>query len=283
MTRKPNVLPAFGTGASLRAAFPRKWGRGAFAERVREYNFLIQKNIIYYPPDLEGKGGGMLNKFRKWLYGRMALNNMTAGRPDNAEKWYRRLEKLEPESLAILHNLGVIYLSLKKFDEAEKYLNREIRLFGESEIRCRVLGDLYYVSGRREKAARAYGKALSLLREGSGNKSTEKFLRRRIKLCGGVTSYEKAMESMMYYEEGLAHYSRGDYAKALDMYQKAVVCDNSSYMALNAAGTLLMNSVNDYDQARSFFRKALELADMPLIRSNLALAERRIKESGGEL
>lgn len=224
----------------------------------------------------------MLKQFLIWLYRRLALNNMTAGKTEKAEIWYKKLESLEPESLEVLHNLGVICISLKKFNEAEKYLLREIELYGNSEIRYRVLGDLYHSSGKREEAARAYGKALSLLQEGVGDKSIERFLRRRIKQCRDASSYTKAIDGARYYEEGIALYSKGDYSKAFDLYKKAVECDNASFMALNAAGTVLMNSIKDYENARTYFIKALELADLPLIQGNLALAEYKIKEKGGE-
>jgi len=229
-----------------------------------------------------GGTSSMLIEFRKWLYGRLALNYMTAGKSEKAEIWYKRLKSLEPESLAVLHNLGVICISLKKFDEAEKYLLREIELYGDSDIRYRILGDLYYNSGRRENAGKAYGKSLTLLQNGIGDKSTERFLRRRIKQCKEISHYTKAMDGARYYEEGMALYSKGDYVKAFELYQKAVECDNASYIALNAAGTVLMNSIKDYENARTFFLKALELADIPLIQGNLALAEYKIKEKGGE-
>lgn len=221
----------------------------------------------------------MLNNFKKWLYGRMAINNMTAGNDKKAEIWYKRLEPLEPESLSVLHNLGVIYISMKRFDEAEKYLTREIELYGDSEIRYRVIGDLYYISGKRENAGKAYGKALSILQTGYGDKSTERFLRRRIKQCKEISSYNKALDGVRHYEEGLAIYSTGDYNKALELYKKSVECDNSGFMALNAAGTVLLNRIKDYNNARSYFIKALELADIPLIRGNLALAEHKIRET----
>lgn len=222
----------------------------------------------------------MLNDLMKWLYRRMALNYMTAGKPGKAEKWYKRLETFEPDSLEVLHNLGVIYIALHNHKEAEKYLLKEIDLYGESDIRARVLGDLYYISGNREMAGRFYGKALTLLQSSSKDKSTERFLRRRIKHCSEHQAYEKAMEGMRYYEEGAAYYSKGDYDEALRSYNKAVRYDNTSYMAMNAAGTLLMNNIKDYEQARLFFRKALELADLPLVKHNLALAEHKIKENG---
>jgi len=220
----------------------------------------------------------MLNEFKKWLYGRLAINNMTAGKAAKAEIWYKKLEILEPDSLSVLHNLGVIYISLKKFHEAERYLIREIELYGDSEIRYRIMGDLYYVSGEREKAGKAYGKALTILQNGYGDKSTERFLRRRIKQCKDASAYSKAADGVRYYEEGLNLYSKGDYNNAFELYKKAVECDNAGFMAFNAAGTVLMNSIKDYENARTYFIKALELADIPLIRGNLALAEYKIKE-----
>ncbi len=222
----------------------------------------------------------MFADFQKWLYRRMALNFMTAGKPGKAERWYKKLEKFEPDSLEVLHNLGVIYIALNRHSEAEKYLLKEIDLYGESEIRDRVLGDLYYVSGNRDMAGRFYGKALTLLQNGSRDKSTERFLRRRIKHCSEHLSYEKAMEGMKHYEDGAALYAKGDYDEALHSYNKAVRCDNSSYLAMNAAGTLLMNNIKDYEQARNFFRKALDLADIPLVKHNLELAEYKIKKNG---
>ncbi len=220
----------------------------------------------------------MLNNFRKWFYGRMALNNMTAGKAEKAETWYKKLELIEPDSLPVLHNLGVIYISLKKYDEAEKYLLREIELYGESEIRYRVTGDLYYAWGERDKAGKAYGKALSILQNGYGDKSTERFLRRRIKHCKEISLYKKAKEGIRHYEEGLALYTKGEYNNAFELYKKAAEYDNTGFLALNAAGAVLMNTTGDYENARTYFIKALELADIPLIQGNLAIAEHKIRE-----
>lgn len=224
----------------------------------------------------------MLKNFRIWIYSRMALNFMTAGKPEKAETWYKRLESVEPDSIAVLHNLGVIYISLKKFDKAGHYLLREIELYGDTDIRYRILGDLYYNSGQRENAAAAYGKALALSQENNGNKTTERFLRKRIKQCRELSLYAKAVDGARYYEEGIALYTQGDYNNAFLLYEKAIKCDDTSFMALNAAGTVLMNSIKDYENARIFFMRALELADIPLIQGNLELAEYKIREKRGE-
>ena len=43
-----------------------------------------------------------------------------------------------------------------------------------------------------------------------------------------------------------------------------------------------MNNIKDYEQARLFFRKALDLADIPLVKHNLSLVENKIKINGGK-
>lgn len=223
----------------------------------------------------------MLYDLKKWFFERMALNSMTAGKSLKAEKWYKRLEPLEPDNLAVLHNLGVICIDLKKFREAERYIKREIELYGESGVRLRILGDLYYNEGSMDKAGKVYGKALSLFQENGRDERTENFLRKRISICKNKSLSARAVESNMLLEQAPSLLSKGKFNDALDFFLKAAEYDKSSYMALNSAGTVLLNHVRDYAGARDCFRKALELADIPLIRSNLALAEFKIKETGG--
>jgi len=222
----------------------------------------------------------MLKNFRIWFYRRLALNSMTAGKTEKAEKWYRRLEKIEPGSLEVLHNLAVIYIGLKRYRESESYLAREIEIFGESDIRLRILGDLYYGEGNMEKAGKAYGRALAMFQKGGGDKNTEKFLKKRIKNCGEKKLFAKAMEGARLFEEGSSRLKEGRHSEALDCFRRAAENDSSSYMALNAAGTILLNSEKDYNSARIYFMKALELADIPLVKNNLAIAECRMKEGG---
>lgn len=223
----------------------------------------------------------MLNSFRKWFYERMALNYMTSGNPLNAEKWYKKLEAIEPRNLAVLHNLGVISIALKKFSEAEKYITSEIEVYGESAIRLRVLGDLYYIEGSMENAGKTYARALALYKECGCDDSTENFLKKRIKICKNKSLSAMAMESGVFMEKGPELVSKGRFHDALDMYLKAAECDKSSFLALNSAGTVLLNNIKDYTGARDCFRKALELADIPVIKQNLALAEFKIRETGG--
>lgn len=223
----------------------------------------------------------MLLYQRKWLYERMALNYMTAGKTYKAEKWYKKLEAIEPRGLAVLHNLGVICISLKKFREAENYINREIEIYGESPVRLRVLGDLYYMEGNMDEAGRIYGRALTLFQVSGEDKTAQNLLRKRISICKDKSLSAKAAESSMLLEPGPVLPSKGLAGEALDSFLRAAEYDKSSYMALNSAGTVLMNHMKDYNGARDCFRRALELADIPVIKQNLSLAEYKIRETGG--
>jgi len=227
-----------------------------------------------------GRTESMLYDLKKWFFERMGLNYMTAGKSLQSEKWYKKLEAMEPDNLAVLHNLGVICISLKKFTAAESYLKREIEIYGESGIRLRVLGDLYYIEGSMDKAGKVYGKALTLFQENGNDRNTENFLMKRIKICNDKTLSARAIESGILLEKSPALLSNGKFNDALDLFLKAAEYDKSSYMALNSAGTVLLNNIKDYARARECFRKALELADIHVIKSNLALAEYKIKMEG---
>lgn len=223
----------------------------------------------------------MLDTFRKKFIERMALNNMTAGNSMKAEKWYKKLEAMEPGNRGVLHNLGVISIALKKFSEAERYIKREIEIYGESGINLRILGDLYYIEGSMDRAGKIYGRALALLQKSGGDESTRNFIRKRIMICKDKSLYAKAMESSRIAEKGAELVSSGKFHDALEFYLKAAEYDKSSYMALNGAGTVLLNHLKDYNRARDCFKKALELADIPVIKSNLALSEFKISGTGG--
>ncbi len=220
----------------------------------------------------------MIGRIKNWFFQRIALNCMASGDACKAEIWYKRYEATEPDSIAAIHNLGVLYVALKRYDEAERYLLREIELFGSSDIRCRILGDLYYSWGKREKAREAYSESLALIKQKGGSSATLLFLKKRIKQCADKPSYEKAVSGMMIFDEGVKRREEGNYDMALELFNEAARRDSSNFTAFNEAGAIMMNRFMDYSNAERMFRKALELADIPLIRRNLALAENKIRE-----
>lgn len=220
----------------------------------------------------------MIDRIKKWFFQRIALNYMTSGDSLKAELWYRRYEKTDPDSIAAIHNLGVLYIALKRYDDAERYLLREIDLFGKSDLRYRILGDLYYSWGKRSKASAAYGESLAMIKTYGGSSITARFLKKRIKQCGDKALYGKALQGMTLFEDGMRHFRDGNYDRALELYSEAARFDSSNFAALNEAGTIMMNRFMDYRSAERLFRKALDLAEIPVIRRNLALAEQRIRE-----
>ena len=92
----------------------------------------------------------MLSIQRKMLE-RFALNSFVSGDFERAEKYFLRLKEDDPDRMGVDHNMGLVKLGLKQFAEAEKFFLRDAELFGESYVRSRTLGDLYYIWGRREQ------------------------------------------------------------------------------------------------------------------------------------
>ena len=63
------------------------------------------------------------------LYERFGLNAYISGDYDKAERWFRKLEAKEPESIAALRNLGVILMAKGDADGAERYILKEEKIY----------------------------------------------------------------------------------------------------------------------------------------------------------
>lgn len=218
-----------------------------------------------------------MKKYLKAFYEHMALNRMAEGNSLKALFWYKRLESLEGESRSVLHNIAVILISLKRYDEAEKYILKELELYRESSEICRVLGDLYYMWGNRKLASEFYGKALNFSEK--SHSGDIKFLKSRINICKRDDLYSKAVESFDIYEQAQHFLKDKDYEQAYNMFLKVTELDKSNFMAFNEAGAILLNYKKDYNNALKFFKKAHELVDLPVIRVNITLAENFLKEA----
>jgi tetratricopeptide (TPR) repeat protein len=217
----------------------------------------------------------MIKKYLKNFYERIALNRMAEGKTRKALFWYRKVEDIDSQSQSVLHNIAVLLIALKSYEEAEKYLYKEMELYGESPVIFRVLGDLYYMSGDRKLAAQYYGKALSWAEE---NHSMEvNFLQTRLKICKNEKLYSNAYDSLNLYEEAVDLLKEKEYDRAQELFIQVSELDRSNFMALNEAGTILLNHRKDYFNALRCFKKTYELLPLPVIKANISLAENFLK------
>lgn len=212
--------------------------------------------------------------FLSAFYERFGLNAYVQGDYAKAERWFRKLERLEPDSIRVLRNLGVVLLAKGDAEGAERYLLREERLYGASFHRHAALADLAYARGRRKEAERRYAAALAEPEAAPGGSQAglRPLMEARLGIARSEESFAKARRSMERFSEAEAARERGDHGPAVALFEEAATLDPTNWPALNNAGTLLLNQLGDPARAAGLFEKALPLARSPQVARNLELA-----------
>jgi tetratricopeptide (TPR) repeat protein len=200
---------------------------------------------------------------------RAAMNNFVMGRYAKAEDLFRKIREVQPNKFALGHNLGLVCLAQEKYDEAESYFLRELELYGETYIRFKSLGDMYYIWGKREKCSEYYSKSLSLC-EHEGDR---RLISRRMTLCADPAAFETAMESYRELKRGNLLMAEKDLDNSYEAFQKAVELDPHNFQAWNNLGALEMNHKKDLPAAVKYFKKASALTSLQAIHNNLNRAK----------
>ncbi len=214
-------------------------------------------------------------KWRRNLFTRFALNSFVSGDFPRAEKYFRLLKEREPDRMGVDHNLGLTKLAQKQYAEAERYFKRDMELFGQTAVRSRTLGDLYYVWGKRKEARKWYASAL----EDADDEASTVLLRERIEICATDESFEPIHGSYAAFEEGVRLQRSGDAEGARLALQKAVDLDSTNFQAWNNLGSILMDNDANFSEALVCFRKAREYSSIPAIVNNIEQAEARSDRS----
>lgn len=215
----------------------------------------------------------MISIWRKILE-RFALNAFVGGDFAHAEQYFLRLKQDDPDRLGADHNLGLAQLGQDKFAEAEMSFRRDVQLFGESYLRARTLGDLYYLWGKGSEAAAWYKAALAQCDE----ECDATLLRRRIEISASPESLQHAQESYRVFGEGVEAQRNRNFHKARGSFDEAVRLDPTNFHAWNNLGSLYMDQDKDYAQARRCFETARSFSSLPMIVRNLEQARQRCNE-----
>lgn len=212
--------------------------------------------------------------FLSGLYERLGLNAYIQGDPKKALAWFRKLETVEPDSIRVLRNIGVILLSSGDAAGAEEYLLREERLYGESLHRHSALADLAFARGRREDAAKRYASALADpdLAPAGGRSSQRGFIEKRLKICKDSEAFEAATRAAAVFTQAESARDSGDNDLALALFEEAAMLDPTHWPALNNAGTLALNVIGDAVRAQTLFERAFDLAQSAQVARNVELA-----------
>lgn len=202
-------------------------------------------------------------------HNQLGLNAFVTGENRRAEKHFLKLIALFPEREGLHYNCALAQMGLKKFDQAEELLLREIARFGDSYVRRKTLGDLYYISGNFPAALKTYQHC----RHMDGANADLRLLQLRSDCCRDPERYVELRRSLGCYERG-AVLVRSDPEVAETLLKEAVRLDPSNFLVLNNLGVIAMNHRREYPTAYAYFQQSLELSAQPVVQQNLNLVQK---------
>lgn len=176
----------------------------------------------------------------------LAVASLIRGNYREAIKEIGEAEKINSSDPEIYNIKGIIYFSLKEYDQAEGYYNEAITLKPDfSEARYNLCG-LYLTVDKPDQAIEQCSKAASDVLYGAR---------------------DKALTSL-----GTAYFKKGDIEKAKEYYQKSLEINPAFVYTRNELGKLYL-STGKVSDAIEEFRKAVDGYDLyDEAHYNLALA-----------
>ncbi|MDR1625741.1 MAG: tetratricopeptide repeat protein [Spirochaetia bacterium] len=203
----------------------------------------------------------------RWWH-RAALNNLVAQRYAKAEEYFRKIQAVQPDRFGLGHNLALVCLAQERYEEAEKYFLGELERYGDTFIRFKSLGDLYYIWNRRGACGEYYAKALPLCE----NEADRRQIEHRIAQCGSGESFAKAMGSYGLLKAGNRKMQEKDFDGAYGLLKEAVGMDPCNFQAWNNLGALEMNIKKNAAESVKYFEKAVRYTSLVGIQGNLKKA-----------
>ena len=187
------------------------------------------------------------------------------GRTDEAEALYVQvlpmMEKAygsdNPELVSVLDSLTLIYIEQGNYRQAEEYTLRALNImqenFGPSHPRTARslsnIGYFYYKTGKYDEAAKQYKGAVSILEKEFGPEDFE--IAENLKYLGelyiAADQYEEAEQHLL---RGLAIFEK---VEKPDLEQKASILSNLGY--------LYFRGLKRYEEAESYFKRAMKIID----------------------
>ncbi len=217
----------------------------------------------------------MIGKLKLKLMQRRAFSAYAAGEFEKARRLFRRLLQAQPEAAGMRHNLALTHIALGDYDEAEELLLTELENFGEYYPRVRVLADLYYAAGNREQSREFYERSL----EAEAPEEDVALIRKRIEITSDADAFATVMQAHEAFADGNRLMDEKRWEEAIEEFARAAECDETNVHALNNAGTIYLNNLENPAAAVDCFRRALRWAKLPWVVRNLEQAEKAAAEA----
>jgi len=223
-----------------------------------------------------------MQSFLSNIFERFGLNAYIQGDYARAEKWFRKLEQREPDSIGVLRNMGIILMAKGDAEGAERYLLREEKIYGRSFHRHAAIADIAYSQGKRKEAGKRYSLALAEPECAPGGKflMARPLMEKRLAICSSDEAFARSRQAMKIFGEAQASRERGDYEKAIEEFLESVRLDETNWPALNNAGSIYINTLKKPEEAIPLFEKAFAISRNVQIAGNLNLAKKSLEKAG---
>lgn len=206
----------------------------------------------------------MFKKLHIRILERLAFNAFALSKFEVALKHFLSIQHLDPNRKGIFLNQALTLVSMKRFSEALIKFQQEEKIQGKSLTLCKGMAEASYRMGNREVARKYYKRAVSLKPTGK----EKAFLEKRIAICSDEALFNATIEAQALMDKGDRLMQQKEFDKAEHLFKNVYNLDATSFQALNNLGAI-STSKKDYSAAKSYFLKADELVDLPMIKKNL--------------
>jgi len=193
----------------------------------------------------------------------------------NNLSFYRHNLRYAPGSHILHNNLGREYLELKKYDKAEKYFFRAIKLKPDYASAHLNSGTLYKNQARYNKAIEEYKKALTVkpdshLALSALGDAYEKIGEYRKAIKAYQVAVKFKPNNFSYHNNlGVTYGKSGRVDNAIAAYRRAIIINPDYCEAYSNLGIAYVFK-KQFDNALEFFQKAADFdPDNPIIHANL--------------
>jgi serine/threonine-protein kinase len=230
-----------------------------------------------------GEGGDI-----EWYArGRVAAERAMELEPDRPEPWLalaelegaaghreRAVGALEqaaergPPRADVLQALGVGYRDDQRFDDAERTLQRAIRLRPGDGTLHSQLGFLYYLQGRRDAAINQFRLACECMPDNFLNYSNIGAMYLALGMSDDARAmFERSLAIRPSYEAysnlGYLAFADSNYGEAVERYEKALDLDDGDYATRGNLG-LAFHHIDRSEDSREALTKAVEMGEREL-------------------
>ena len=206
---------------------------------------------------------------KKDRYQRQGQNYLIRGKYRKALECFQKAILLE-DSSENLFNLALAFIALKKFEQAEKYLEKIHLNYPDNEINSLSLADCYLRQRKWKKAINIYKE---LVEKNPRNKSYKKYLTR----AEDVVDREKYINGRELFDQAQLESEKKNHQSAADLLLQALEYTPDDPNLLNNLAFALMK-LKKYSPAYKYIERALQLSPHnEKIKKNLLAIKRKLR------